>query len=219
MSNSDGPRRDGLQPSILAPNQSPDGLDALADDGDELPSFTDILSRARPGVPRVTPPVIDLTIDPSDDVSLSHKLPSMVDTNYVRLQTTCPPSLSLSTSPARGLPNPSMESLSVPAVHDAPLAATPPRKSPFRNRPSWAIRKPTLGAPQPVVEAPVDAVNISKGMAEICSWPAPEKTTKLGVPPSSVHGSRWSGASLEDNLVQESVGASKAADGHNDNGE
>jgi len=63
----------------------------------------------------------------------------------------------------------------------------------------------------------VDAVNISKGMAEICSWPAPEKTTKLGDPPSSVHGSRWSGASLEDNLVQESVSASKAADGHNDN--
>jgi hypothetical protein len=101
-----------------------------------------------------------------------------------------------------------MESLSVPAVHDAPLAATPPRKSPFRNRPSWALRKPTLGAPQPVVEAlpqatsPVDAVDISKGMAEICSWPAPEKTTKLGDPPSSVHGSRWSGASLEDDLVQ-----------------
>jgi hypothetical protein len=60
MSNSDGPRRDGLPPSILAPNQSPVGLDALADDGDELPSFTDILSRARPGVPRVTPPVVDL---------------------------------------------------------------------------------------------------------------------------------------------------------------
>jgi hypothetical protein len=98
MSNSDGLRRDGLQPSILAPNRSSDGLDALADDGDELPSFTDILSRARPGVPRVTPPVVDLTTDPSDDVSLSHKLPSMVDANCVRLQTTRPLALSLSLS-------------------------------------------------------------------------------------------------------------------------
>jgi hypothetical protein len=227
MSNSDGPRRDGLQPSIPASNQSPDGLDALADDDDELPSFMDILSRARPGVPRVTPPVIDLTIDPSDDVSLSHKLRSMVDANSVRLQTTCPPSLSLSTSPQRGLPNPSVESPNVAAVHDAPLAATPPRKSPFRNRPSWVIRKPTLGAPQPVVEAlqqttsSVDTVDISKRMAETRSWPAPapEKTTKLGNPPSSVHGSRWSSASLEDDLAQESVNASKAADSHNDNGE
>jgi hypothetical protein len=198
---------------------------ALADDGDELPSFMDILSRARPVVPRVTPPVVDLTIDPSDDVSLSHKLPSMVGAKCVRLQTTCPLSPSLSTPPARGLPNPSIESPSVAAVHDAPLATTAPRKSPFRNRPSWAVRKPAPGAPQPVVEAlqqttsPADAVDIFIGMAEICSWPAPEKTTKLGDPPSSVHGSRWSGASLEDNMVQESVGASKAADGHNDNGE
>ena len=136
ISNSNGPRRDGLQPSILAPNQSPDGLDTLADDSDELPSFTDILSRARPGIPRVTPPVIDLIIDSSDDVSLSHKLPNIVDANYIRLQTTRPLSLLLSTSPARGLPNPSTKSLSVPAVHDAPLAAAPPRKSPFRNRPS-----------------------------------------------------------------------------------
>src|SRR5205814_2256451 len=122
ISNSDGPRRDGLQPSIPAPNQSPDGLDALTDDDDELLSFTDILSRSRPGVPRVTPPVVDLTTDPSDDVSLSHKLLSMVGANNVRLQTTRPLSLSLSASPARGLPNPSMESLSVPAVHDAPPA-------------------------------------------------------------------------------------------------
>jgi len=30
----------------------------LADGGDELYSFTDILSRSRPVVPRVTPPVI-----------------------------------------------------------------------------------------------------------------------------------------------------------------
>jgi hypothetical protein len=118
-----------------------------------------------------------------------------------------------------------MENPSVAAIHDAPLATTPPRKSPFRNRPPWLIRKPALGAPQPVVEAlqqttsPVDAVGIFQGIAEIRSWPAPEKTNKLGVPLSSVHESRWSGASLEDDLVQESVGASKAADGHNDNGE
>jgi hypothetical protein len=96
MSNLDGPRRDGFQPSILAPNQSLDRLDVLADDGDELPSFTDIFSRAQLGVPRVTPPVVDLTTDPFDDVSLSHKLSSMVDANYIRLQTTRPLSLSLS---------------------------------------------------------------------------------------------------------------------------
>jgi hypothetical protein len=88
-----------------------------------------------------------------------------------------------------------MENPSVAAVHDAP---TPPQKSPFRNRPPWLIRKPVLGAPQPVVEAlqqttsPVDAVGIFQGIAEIRSWPAPEKTNKLGVPPSSVHESRWS---------------------------
>ena len=134
-------------------------------------------------------------------------------------------SLSLSTSPVRDLPNPSIESPSVPAIHDAPLAMTAPRKSPFRNRPSWAIRKPAPGIPQPIVEilqqttSRPDVVDIFKGMAEICSWPAPEKETKLGDPPSLVHGSRWSGASLEDDLIQESVSASKAADGHNDNGE
>jgi hypothetical protein len=38
----------------------------LADDGDKLPSFMDILSPARPVVPQVTPPVINLIIDPSD---------------------------------------------------------------------------------------------------------------------------------------------------------
>jgi hypothetical protein len=31
---------------------------------------------------------------------------------------------------------PSTESLSVPVIHDTPLAAAPPRKSLFRNRPS-----------------------------------------------------------------------------------
>jgi hypothetical protein len=56
-------------------------------------------------------------------------------------------------------------------------------------------------------------------MTEIRSWPAPEKTNKLSVPPSSVHELRWSGASLEDDLVQESVGASKVADGYNGEGE
>jgi hypothetical protein len=90
---------------------------------------------------------------------------------------------------------------------------------------SWAIRKPAPGAPQPIVEAlqqttsPVDAVDIFRGMAKTCSWPALNRTNKLGVPPSSVYGSRWSGASLEDDLVQDSVGASKPADGCNDNGE
>src|SRR5271155_893361 len=103
----------------------------------KLPSFMNIHSYARPVVPRVTPPVVDLTIDLSDNVSLSHKLPSMMGANCIRLQTTC--SLSLSTSPQRDLPNPSMESPSVAAVHDTPLTTTPPRKSPFRNRLSWSI--------------------------------------------------------------------------------
>lgn len=73
---------------LLLPYQD---LSLFYHDGDELPSFIDILSRAQPVVPRVTPPVVDLTIDPSDD-----------------------------------LPNPSMESSSAAAVHDAPLATTAP---------------------------------------------------------------------------------------------
>jgi hypothetical protein len=62
------------------------------------------------------------------------------------------------------------------------------RKSPFRSRPSWAIRKPAPGTPQPIVEAlqqttsPVDAVDIFRGMAETCSWPALNGTNKLGIP-------------------------------------
>jgi hypothetical protein len=32
-------------------------------------------------------------------------------------------------------------------------------------------------------------------------WPALNRTNKLSVPPSSVHGSHWSGASLEDDLA------------------
>ena len=101
---------------------------------------------------------------------------------------------------SRDLLNPSMESPSIPTVHDTPLA-TPPRKSPFRSRPSWAIRKPSTAYRR----------TPPAGMAETCSWPALNRTNKLGVPPSSVYGSRWSGASLEDDLVQESVGASKPA--------
>jgi hypothetical protein len=49
-------------------NQSLDGLDTLADSGDELPSFSDLLSRAQQVAPRV-PQLIDLTIDSSDDVT------------------------------------------------------------------------------------------------------------------------------------------------------
>jgi hypothetical protein len=45
----------------------------------------------------------------------------------------------------------------------------------------------------------VDAVDIFRRMTAICSWPAL--------------------ASLEDDLIRDSVGDSKAADGHNDNGE
>jgi len=40
--------------------------DTLADSGDELPSFTNILSHARPVASRVPPQVIDLSIDSSD---------------------------------------------------------------------------------------------------------------------------------------------------------
>jgi len=64
----------------------------------------------------------------------------------------------------------------------------------------------------------VDAVNISKGMAKICSWPTPEKIIKLSDLLSLIYRSRWSGVSLKDNLVQELVGASKVADSYNDNG-
>jgi hypothetical protein len=69
MSRSDGPRRGAFQPSISATSQSLDGLDTLADSGDELPSLTDLLSRAWPVASRVAPQVVDLTIDSSDDVS------------------------------------------------------------------------------------------------------------------------------------------------------
>ena len=58
-----------FQLSISATSQSLDGLDTLVDSGDELPSLTDLLSRARPVASRVAPQVIDLTIDSSDDVS------------------------------------------------------------------------------------------------------------------------------------------------------
>jgi hypothetical protein len=48
MSHSDGPRHGAFKPSISATSQSLDGLDTLADSGDELSSLTDLLSRARP---------------------------------------------------------------------------------------------------------------------------------------------------------------------------
>jgi hypothetical protein len=68
-------------------------------------------------------------------------------------------------------------SSSLPAVHNAPVATPPPRKSPFKNRPSWAIRKSTPEVLQPVVElvqqptAPGDAIDIFTEMAEICILP------------------------------------------------
>jgi hypothetical protein len=89
------------------------------------------------------------------------------------------------------------------------------------DRPSWAIRKPTPGVLQPSVK-PVqqptalgDAIDISTKMAEICSWPALDKHD---VPQSAVHGFSWSGLSLEDDLVHDSVGSNNLADSHNDNG-
>ena len=74
LSPSDGTRRGALQPSSSASSQSLDGLDTLADRGDELPSVADLLSRARPVTSRVAPLVIDLTVDSSDGVSHLHKL-------------------------------------------------------------------------------------------------------------------------------------------------
>jgi len=73
MSHSDGPRRGAFQPSISATSQSLDGLNTLANSGDELPSITDLLSHTRPAASRVAPQVIDLTVDSSDDVSYLHK--------------------------------------------------------------------------------------------------------------------------------------------------
>src|SRR5277367_4249333 len=66
ISYSDGPRRRGLLTSNYVTNQSLNELDTLADCDDELPSLTDILSRARPVASRVGPQVIDLMIDSSD---------------------------------------------------------------------------------------------------------------------------------------------------------
>jgi hypothetical protein len=43
--------------------------DTLTNSNDELPSFTDILSRARPVTSRVLSQTIDLTIDSSNNVS------------------------------------------------------------------------------------------------------------------------------------------------------
>jgi hypothetical protein len=65
----DGPPREAFQQSISAINQSQDRLDTLTDNGDELPSFMDILSRARSVAPRAASQTTDLTIDASDDVS------------------------------------------------------------------------------------------------------------------------------------------------------
>jgi len=69
VSHSDGPRREAFRPSISATSQSLDGLDTLVDSGDELPSLTNLLSRARLVALRVAPQVINLTIDSSDDVT------------------------------------------------------------------------------------------------------------------------------------------------------
>jgi hypothetical protein len=47
MSQSDGLRRESFQLSISAINQGLYELDTLANNGDELPSFMNILSRAK----------------------------------------------------------------------------------------------------------------------------------------------------------------------------
>jgi hypothetical protein len=76
--------------------------------------------------------------------------------------------------------------------------------------------------PQPVVEpvqqatAPEDTADSGINMAKTCSWPAPNRTDKLGILLSAVHRSRRSGISLD--LVHDSVGGRKPADSHNANG-
>jgi len=49
------------------------------------------------------------------------------------------------------------EPLSMPTVHDASLATPPSRRTPFKNRPLWAIRKPAdeIIAPSDRYEAPM----------------------------------------------------------------
>jgi hypothetical protein len=74
LSYSGGPRCGPFQPSISTTSQSLGGLDS----DDELPSVTDLLSRAPAVASRVAPEVIDLTVESSNDVSYSYKVFSIM---------------------------------------------------------------------------------------------------------------------------------------------
>jgi hypothetical protein len=123
----DGPPGKAFRRSISATNQSRDELDTLTDNGDELPSLMDILARAWSVAPRVASQTINLTPLMTQARHPSH--PALLDANRVRLRALYPPSPPLDASPARVLPSLSMESPSLPAVHNIPVATPPPRKS------------------------------------------------------------------------------------------
>jgi hypothetical protein len=59
--------------------------------------------------------------------------------------------------PSEEFRSPIAKPLSVPTVHDASLATPPLRRTPFKNRPPWAIRKPAdeIMAPSDRHEAPM----------------------------------------------------------------
>jgi hypothetical protein len=120
-------------------------------DDDDLPSVREILAGLK------QKEVIDLTADDDDPVVAALD----VGTD------------SLGSSSAN-LEPPSKEPLNEPAVHDASLA-TPPRRSPFKNRPPWAIRKPAdeIIAPFDRHEAPMRHARDTSNTA-IAHSPLPE---------------------------------------------
>jgi hypothetical protein len=137
----------------------------------------------------------------------------------------CPPSLPIQAFPARGPPSPSIEISSLPAVHDA-LVVTPPQKSPFQESPvlgqfvSPRQMFPACHRTPSATDGPRGTRSTSLSRwPEIYSWPALNRTNKLGVPPNAVHRSCWSGVSLEDDLVHDSVSSNKPAHSHNGHSE
>jgi hypothetical protein len=92
-------------------------------DDDSFPSVREILARLK------QKEVIDLTTDDDDPVvaALDVGTDSLVSSS-ANLE-----------PPSKESRAPITEPLNEPAVHDTPLV-TPPRRSPFKNRPPWAIR-------------------------------------------------------------------------------
>jgi len=131
----------------------------------------------------------------------------------------------LSPSPNISSQRPAKFEHCLPAVHQAPVATPPPRKSPFKNRPPWAIRKPRQ-AFRSLSSNPLSnrrpRETRSKAVSRRPKHAAGLRSTQqnnLGVPSSAVQKSCWSGVALEDDQVHDSVGGSEPADSHNDNGE